>query len=264
VPSFIFPRDPAVRDILTAAQPFLRALTDDPLAGFDGYQRSFAGDGIEAVRWQLRAIWTALQTTCRLDYVNPPPSYASTVQRLRTPEEILRARRGTCIELALLLAACWEHIGINPVIFLIPGHAFVGYWTSDEAWTRFYAELVKRGQAMEPGKEGIDDHEALSDSRAFDPATMSGGGILRPDQGWVLKGTHHLAMIHREVAAKNLIPVEATAVALQKPFGVAEQEGTDLLLRVRSIADFDGMIDAQKARKEGVTPLAILTQSAVA
>lgn len=100
LPSFIFPRDPAVRDILTAAQPFLRALTDDPIAGFDGYQSAFVGDGVEAVRRQLRAIWTALQTTYRLDYVNPPPSYIGGVQRLRTPEEVLRARRGTCIELA--------------------------------------------------------------------------------------------------------------------------------------------------------------------
>ncbi len=30
LPSFIFPRDPAVRDILTAAQPFLRTICDDP------------------------------------------------------------------------------------------------------------------------------------------------------------------------------------------------------------------------------------------
>lgn len=264
LPSFIFPRDPAVRDILTAAQPFLRALTDDPIAGFDGYQGGFAGDGVEAVRGQLRAIWTALQSTCRLDYVNPPPSYIGGVQRLRTPEEVLRARRGTCIELVLLLAACWEHIGIHPVILLIPGHAFTGYWVSETAWQNFFEEFVARAESVEPTKMGIDDAEDISGGGAVNPNLRSGGGLIRKDEAWVLKGLHHLALIHREVTAKRLIPVEATAVALQKSFGMAEREGTDLLLGVRRIEDFDGMIDGQKARKEGVTPLAILTQNVVA
>jgi hypothetical protein len=264
LPSFIFPRDPAIRDILTAAQPFLRALTDDPIAGFDGYQGSFVSDGVESVRWQLRAIWTALQTTYRLDYVNPPPSYIGGVQRLRTPEEVLRSRRGTCIELALLLAACWEHIGVHPVLLLIPGHAFAGYWTSDEAWKGFFDKFVERAKSLDPSKEGIDDEEDISGGRIVDVNRMSGGGTNSKDQAWVLKGPHHLAMIHREVGAKRLIPVEATAVALQKPFGVAEREGTDLLLGVRRIEDFDAMIDGEKARKEGVTPLAILTQNVVA
>ena len=80
----------------------------------------------------------------------------------------------------------------------------------------------------------------------------------------MLKGVHHLALIRREVEAKNLIPVEATAVALQKSFRTAEREATELLRNVRRIEDFDGMFDGQKARMEGVTPLAILTQNTVA
>ena len=53
LPSFVFPRDPAVREILTAAQPFLRSLVDDPVAGFDGYQSGFVDDGLESVRQQF-------------------------------------------------------------------------------------------------------------------------------------------------------------------------------------------------------------------
>ncbi len=264
LPSFIFPRDPAVRDILSAAQPFLRALTDDPIAGFDGYQGSFVGDGVAAVNCQLRAIWTALQTTWRLDYVNPPPAYIGGIQRLRTPEEILRARRGTCIELALLLCACWEHIGVYPVIVLIPGHAFAGYWSSEMAWQDYFEKFVARANALDPGKEGISDAEDISGGRKIDPSRMSGGGTLAMDQPWVLKGLQHLTLIHQEVSDKRLIPVEATALALQKPFGIAQREGTGLLGQVRRIDDFDAMIDGQKARTEGVTPLAILTQSVVA
>ena len=85
LPSFVFPRDPAVREILGASQPFLRALCDQPQAGFDGYQCGFDPDPDEAVEWQTRAIWAALQHSMRLDYVNPPPAYTNASQRLRTP-----------------------------------------------------------------------------------------------------------------------------------------------------------------------------------
>jgi hypothetical protein len=264
LPSFVFPRDPAVREILTAAQPFLRSLVDDPVAGFDGYQSGFVDDWLESVRQQLRAIWTTLQTTLRLDYVNPPPSYLRGVQRIRTPEEILRARRGTCIELSLLLAACWEHIGIYPVLLLIPGHAFTGYWTSEAAWQAFFDNLVKNAESLVPSEEGVVDAEDIRGADKSEAAKKAGGGTLSKDQAWVLKGVHHLALIRREVEAKNLIPVEATAVALQKSFRTAEREATELLRNVRRIEDFDGMIDGQKARMEGVTPLAILTQNTVA
>ena len=265
LPSFIFPRDPAVREILTAAQPLLRAVSDDPTASFYGYQGDLESDGVESVRQQLRAIWTALQTTLRLDYVNPPPLYLRGVQRIRTPEEILRARRGTCIELALLLAACWEHVGIYPVLLLIPGHAFTGYWASEAAWHAFFDNLVKNAESLVPGAEGVLDVEDIRGADKSEAARKAGGGGTgSKDQAWVLKGVHHLALIHREVAARNLIPVEATAVALQKSFRTAEREATELLRNVRRIEDFDGMIDGQKARLEGVTPLAILTQNIVA
>lgn len=265
LPSFIFPRDPAVREILTAAQPFIRALTDNSKAGFDGYGGAFATTPDEGVRLQLRAIWAALQHTWRIDYSNPPPSYTRGVQRVRTPEEILRSRRATCIELALLLASCWEHIGILPVLFLTPGHAFAGYWTSEEAWKKFFdtKALIDRTKNLNPSNEGLDD-PALAATKDFDPVKASGGGTTKKDEGWVLKAPHHLAMIHREVAAGRLVPVEATYLAVLESFSAAEAQGRAALDEVRDTRDFDGMIDTQTARDLGVTPLAIITQGTAA
>lgn len=274
LPSFIFPRDPAVREILTHAQPFLRALQDDVRAAFDGYQNvpglpaaatGAAGTGtasVDPLQAQLRSIWGALQHECRLDYANPPPSYTRNVQRVRTPEEILRSRRATCLELALLLASCWEHIGIYPVIFLSQGHAFTGYWASAEAWGAFFdtKKRIDDTKDIDPAAEGVKDKTLDS----IDPAKASGGGMATQDAGWLLRATHHLALISREVKAGNLVAVEATSVARMEAFRDAIHRGREQLASAFAAGTFDGMIDVHTARDQRVTPLAIITQGVVA
>ncbi len=252
LPSFVFPRDPAVRDILSASQPFLRALCDQPTAGFDGYQGGFGSNPDEGVALQTRAIWAALQHTLRLDYVNPPPSYTNASQRLRTPEEILRARRGTCIELALLLASCWEHVGIFPVIFLTSGHAFAGYWTSESARVGFIEGLTKMPK------------HAKATGKVTQEKVLGGGREKNASEPWMFAEPHHLAGIRAAVLKGELVPVEATYIPLQRSFTDAVSESRQLLADLRGPEEFDGMIDVQTAREKGVTPLAIITQGTVA
>jgi hypothetical protein len=72
LPSFVLPRDPAVLKIIRSARRYLVGITDDPAAGFDGYQ-SFdeeADDPSEGIDDQIRAIWTALVNEFRLQYIN--------------------------------------------------------------------------------------------------------------------------------------------------------------------------------------------------
>ena len=49
-------------------------------------------------------------------------------QRLRMPSTVRSHQAGTCIDLALLFAACLELVDIYPVIFLLKGHALPGWW----------------------------------------------------------------------------------------------------------------------------------------
>ena len=141
LPSFIFPRDVAVMHLVDTAQRYVRVLRDDPAAGFDGYQ-SFdpkRPDPASEVDLQVQAIWAAIVHELRLGYINPPPGYSNALdsQRLRTPTMIARDHSGTCIDLALFFAACLELIDIYPVIFLLSGHAFPGYWRSSDYHDEF-------------------------------------------------------------------------------------------------------------------------------
>lgn len=260
LPSFVFPRNPAIRDIISAAQPFLRAFVDTPQAGFDGYQAAFAGRDMtpaRAVEYQVRALWAALQHTLRLDYVNSAATHTKQSQRLRTPDEILRSRRGTCIELTLLLASCLEHIGIYPVLFLVPGHAFVGYWASQDyhsAFTKSSADILEKARPKE-GEEVVnpEKQESVRNKR---------------NVNWRYNARHHPKAILAEVEAGTLIAIETTSIPFQNSFKDAQGKALERLKKAvatdNPLEAFDAMLEVRLARKDNVTPLPIIVDGILA
>lgn len=48
-------------------------------------------------------------------------------QRVRPPSTSWRERRASCIDGSVLIASVLERIGLQPLIVLVPGHAFVGF-----------------------------------------------------------------------------------------------------------------------------------------
>ncbi|MBV8390735.1 MAG: hypothetical protein JO080_13105 [Mucilaginibacter sp.] len=50
----------------------------------------------------------------------------SSTEHIRLPREVVSGNTGLCIELALLHASIYKAAGLNPVIFLVPGHAYPG------------------------------------------------------------------------------------------------------------------------------------------
>jgi len=231
LPSFVLPRDDAVLRIIDAAQRYLMALADDRDVGFDGYQSidPDLADPFELVDLQVRAIWCAIVHDFRLKYINPPPVASEQSQRLRSPGEIIDGGRGTCIDLALLTAACLEYVEIYPVVFLIEGHAFPGWWRSDEAHDAFRSAA------------GTDD--GLADGpRAFT-------GVQRVP--WSL-GRQVFREIIGHIHNRRLSAIESTWLTSGGSFFEAVDEGTRNL---RSKSEFDAMLDIMIAREHGVTPL---------
>src|ERR1700733_15015997 len=50
----------------------------------------------------------------------------SSTEHIRLPREMVSGNTGLCIELAILHASVYKAAGLDPVIFLIPGHAYPG------------------------------------------------------------------------------------------------------------------------------------------
>jgi len=217
LPSFVLPRDPAIERIVSAAQKYLAVLADSPNAGFDSYE-----SGNEGVDSQVGAIWWALTNDLPLCYVTPPPTFSSNAQRVRSPSDVLEAGRGTCIDLALLIAACLEYVDVSPVLFLLHGHAFVGYFRTEQA------------------------QEAVRE--------WSLSAALGEDESWLF-GDEFYDQILDLVQTGGLVPLEATGLTKRKGFWDGVEEGA---ANLRSKSSFEYLIDVKLARASGVTPLPLL------
>jgi hypothetical protein len=249
LPCFVLPRDPAVLKVIACAQRYLRTLLDDCSAGFDGYQQLAEDDSNAAdiVDPQVQAIWAALQHDLPVSYINPPPSYTSQSQRLRTPTEIFKGNAATCIDLALLFASCLEFVGIYAVVFLISGHAFPGYWRSDKAWWRMKKFQFDRGDQPTTLEVGQDWQTVLAESAR---------SVVTPGQseGWMFAGRSNLGELLSYVQRGTLVPFESTYVTGRRGFFQALEQGSSNL----HPESFDAMVDIQSARGENVTPLPLL------
>ena len=241
LPSFVLHRDPAIPAIIDAARKYLMVLRDDSAAGFDGYQSidAAAEDPSETIDLQVRSIWSSLMYDTPLGYINPPPTSTRSSQRLRTPSDVLLGKQGTCIDLALLLAACLEYVDIFPVIFLLEGHCFPGYWRSEAAHEDFVA-MVDTAQSPP------------SPSESAGAGQVTGGlGQIEP---WYLDERNYgevLELIH----CGDLVPIETVWLTNRGSFWDAIDEGVKNL---RSKDEFNAMIDVKRSRFDNaVTPLPI-------
>jgi hypothetical protein len=228
------------------------ALNDDAGAGFDGYQGvdPKAKDPYATVNMQARSMWAALSYDLPLSYINPPPSFTASSQRLRTPSDVMDGKRGTCIDLALLMAACLEYVGIYPVIFLLNNHAFPGYWRSDEARQNFIDMSSKQAMAM----SGADEPGDVTDGASRKSAEATDAASRTPSKPWVF--TNHTEVLQLAHAG-DLVPLETVWLTQHQGFADAVKGGMDDL---RSKRDFASMIDVQGARsyRTPVLPLPVV------
>ena len=146
--AFVTPNHPAVAKTVAKAAAYLAKWTGDP--AFTGYTTC----NPNIVKKQAAAIYAALQAE-NIAYMMPPPSYFAAGQRVRLADTVLNTKQGTCIDLALLYAACLEAIGLSPLIVLTEGHAFGGFWLGQQTFPECInddpAALTKRAA------KGIDE-----------------------------------------------------------------------------------------------------------
>ena len=243
LPSFVLPRDPMVARAMLQAQRYNRVLRDDPAAGFEGYQCVPAGDlseeALRAVDQQVQAIWSTLLHDWQIGYINPPPTYSDgrDSQRLRMPSTVHAERAGTCIDLALLFAACLELIDIYPVIFLLDGHALPGWWRHP-AFRDEYVGLRPMSydsMADAGGDAATDQAQAVS---------WQAGKASWPEvRAWIREG--------------KLVPIETVRLTEQCGFVEAVEAGVAALSRRD---DFESMLDILTARNALVTPLPVIQE----
>lgn len=122
------------------------ALQSGVISSFSGYQ---GGSDEEVIR-QVYAIWNVLQrrgvkyssiaTTAR-------ESDVVSSQQVRFTAQSINNAQANCVDGSVLFASLMREVGIDPVLVLVPGHMYVGFYL-DEAHTRiFYLETTMLGGA---------------------------------------------------------------------------------------------------------------------
>ncbi|WP_420176617.1 DUF3320 domain-containing protein [Luteococcus sp. OSA5] len=134
----VLPNAPEVGALLADVSRILLADTGD--GSLQGYQA-----GPERVDEIVRATYEAMQGR-QITYSEPPASWAETGQKVRSPRDVLDGRMGTCLDLAVTMAAALEQAGIRPLIWVLKGHALLAYWR-DEVES-FGANLVDAGELI--------------------------------------------------------------------------------------------------------------------
>lgn len=120
--AFVQPNHPSVRETLDKAVELLKQRGHSP--SLSGYQ---VPNHVEPM---VQAIYDTLKAR-DITYSNPPASWsAKPGQKIRTAQEVLSENVGTCLDTAVLFASCLEQAGLEPILAVVPGHAFVGYWTA--------------------------------------------------------------------------------------------------------------------------------------
>lgn len=119
IAAFVRPRSEAVGELLSVAADLLEQRTGDP--SIAGYQL-----GTDRVIATAEAIYDAVKRF-GIRYSEPPSSFESEGQKVRTSDVVVAAKFGTCLDLAVFVAAALEEAGIQSFIVFPPGHALVGF-----------------------------------------------------------------------------------------------------------------------------------------
>jgi very-short-patch-repair endonuclease len=119
--AFCMPNNPVIDVLIGKASKLLRSQHNE--LSMNGYQSKSR----DVVWKQVSAIYSTISAE-NLQYAEPPASFGTDGQKIRTADRILEGRVATCLDLTMLFCSCLEQAGLRPVVLFKEGHAWVGVW----------------------------------------------------------------------------------------------------------------------------------------
>lgn len=135
--------DGLLREALNIPVPIVRE--------FVGYQR-----GAQEVVNQVFAIWYLFQRNgFTYSSITTPTGTSVAVQSqyVRFFEDSLRTQQANCIDGTALFASILRRIGIDPIIVLVPGHAYLGFWLDQQHKEPAFLETTAMNTERNPYRD---------------------------------------------------------------------------------------------------------------
>ncbi len=144
IASWVTPHDPAVESVLMKAKEFM------PGRRLPGYEEWRTADQQRITTTEeARAIYRALQES-GLSYVKSSLTFGRNTgisERVRMPSDSLQRLSANCIDGVVMYASLFENLGMDPVVVLVPGHAYVGVRDAAGSDSYLYIETAITGRA---------------------------------------------------------------------------------------------------------------------
>ncbi|HEX5042315.1 MAG TPA: hypothetical protein VFV75_05390 [Candidatus Polarisedimenticolaceae bacterium] len=121
---WVTPHDPAVLDLVSRAR---RHAPRGRLAGY-GSGKADPAAVRRHVRQQAEAVFDAMSES-GISYVNSlfvMGEYLDRAQRVRLPRETLALKSANCMDVSVAFASAMENLGLQPLLVIVPGHAYAG------------------------------------------------------------------------------------------------------------------------------------------
>jgi len=163
VSSWINPNDPKVKEVISSAKK-------EPGAALVGYQEELfiekTGmddfDIDEITRHQVETLYNVLNDKYEITYDG-----GGVGQSINLPYETIRDHSANCIELSVLMSSLLIEIGIQPIIVIVPNHAFVGWriWEDEDEYN--FVQTTMMGDKNKTFKDAYKDAEKMAHSNGL-------------------------------------------------------------------------------------------------
>lgn len=143
IAAWVTPHDPVVEQVLSQAKEYMPGRR---LPGYEDWKNT--AEQTHSTYLQAKAIYGAFQRV-GVSYVKSSMTFGNNLdvsERVRLPRETLRHTSANCIDGAVLYAAAFENLGMDPVIVLVPGHAYVGVREAEQSDNYLYIETSLTGR----------------------------------------------------------------------------------------------------------------------
>jgi hypothetical protein len=154
------------------------ALKTGIVPAFMGYQGN-----ADAVYKQVFAIWYVLQRRgVRYSNITTTPGASKEVysQYVRFIDQSINNSQANCVDGSVLFASILRQIGIEPILVLVPGHMFVGFYVDPEGQQADFLETTMIGQipssANRPKESAGFGRNPSAIKGMLEPATDTGAG----------------------------------------------------------------------------------------
>lgn len=163
--AFVQPHHPAISTLVSEAADALGEATGR--SSLDGYTES--AERVDEIVFAL----ARAASNRDIRYSMPPASWGVQGQQVRTPAQVLEGRLGTCLDTTVVMAAALEFCGIAPLLWVVDGHAFLGYWREDRTLpTAASEDVLELMSLVQRGFIGLLETTMLTGSHSITPALL--------------------------------------------------------------------------------------------